>query len=103
MTMRIPPLRRSMPNAYVEIHPDDAAKLGVRSGDAVTVESRRGKLTLPAWINGRGKPPVGTLFVPFFDERLQINLVTIEAHDPFSKQPDFKKCAVRITRAVQAG
>ncbi len=99
MTMRVPPLRRSMPHAYIEIHPDDAEKLGVKNGDGVVVTSRRGELTVPAWIKGRGQPPVGTVFVPFFDERLQINLVTIDAHDPFSKQPDFKKCAVKLRKA----
>jgi nitrate reductase NapA len=99
MTMRVPALRRSMPHAYVELHPDDAQALGVRSGDKVVVESRRGSLTLPAWINGRGQPPKGSVFVPFFDERLQINLVTREYHCPFSKQPDFKKCAVRLRKA----
>jgi nitrate reductase NapA len=99
MTMRVPPLRRSMPHAYIEIHPDDAAAIAVKSGDQVVVESRRGQLTLPAWIKGRGQPPKGSVFVPFFDERLQINLVTKEYHCPFSKQPDFKKCAVRIRKA----
>jgi nitrate reductase NapA len=99
MTMRVPPLRRSMPHAYVEISPEDAAKLNVKNGDLVVVESRRGAVTTPAWINGRGKPPSGTVFVPFFDERLAINEVTLDAHCPFSKQPDFKKCAVRLRRA----
>ena len=99
MTMRVPQLRRSMPHAYVEIHPDEAARLGISNGDRVVVESRRGSITLPAWLNGRGKPPVGTVFVPFFDERLLINDLTLEAHCPFSKQPDFKKCAVRIRKA----
>jgi nitrate reductase NapA len=99
MTMRVPPLRRSMPHAYVEVHPSDAAALGVKSGDRVVVESRRGAVTLPAWVKGRGQPPTGTVFVPFFDERLPINQVTLDAHDPFSKQPDFKKCAVRLRKA----
>ncbi len=99
MTMRVPQLRRSMPHAYVEIHPDDAAAANIKQGDLVRVESRRGSLDIPAWINGRGSPPKGTVFVPFFDERLLINDVTLDAHDPFSKQPDFKKCAVRIRRA----
>lgn len=99
MTMRVPPLQRSMPHAYIEVHPDDAAKLGVANGGLVVVTSRRGELTLPAWIKGRGQPPPGSVFVPFFDERLIINLVTSEAHDPFSKQPDFKKCAVKLRRA----
>jgi nitrate reductase NapA len=100
MTMRVPQLRRSMPHAYVEVHPEDARRLGIASGDRVVVESRRGSITLPAWIDGRGKPPAGSLFVPFFDERLLINDVTLDAHCPFSKQPDFKKCAVRIRKAT---
>jgi nitrate reductase NapA len=102
MTMRIPPLRRAMPQAYVEVNAEDARRLGIASGDLVTLESRRGRLDIVAWIDGRGAPPPGTVFVPFFDERLRINDLTLEAHDPFSKQPDYKKCAVRISRARRA-
>ncbi|GAB4209360.1 MAG: nitrate reductase catalytic subunit NapA [Sandaracinaceae bacterium] len=102
MTMRIPPLRRAMPQAYVELNRDDARRLGIASGDLVTLESRRGSLDIVAWIDGRGAPPPGTVFVPFFDERLRINDLTLEAHDPFSKQPDYKKCAVRVRRARTA-
>lgn len=103
MTMRIPQLRRAMPMAYVELNRDDAKKLGVTSGDPVMIESRRGKLELPAWIDGRGAPPAGSVFVPFFDERVLINRVTLEAFDPFSKQPDYKKCAVKIYKAKAGG
>jgi nitrate reductase NapA len=99
MTMRIPQLRQAMPNAYVELNREDAVRLGVQNGDAVLLESRRGKLRLPAWIDGRGAPPRGSVFVPFFDERLLINQLTLEAHCPFSKEPDYKKCAVRVSRA----
>ncbi len=98
MTMRIPQLRRAMPQAYVEMNPADAARLGVQDGESVTVESRRGSVTLPVWLDGRGAPPLGSLFVPFFDERVLINDVTLDAHDPLSKQPDYKKCAVRVVR-----
>jgi len=100
MTRRVPQLDRAMPRAYVELHPDDAAALGVRSGDKVVIESRRGRIELPAWVGGRGAPPKGSVFVPFFDENLLINEVTLEAHDPFSKQPDYKKCAVQVKKAV---
>jgi nitrate reductase NapA len=100
MTMRVPQLRRAMPQAYVEVHPDDAKKMGVKSGDKVRLESRRGHLELPAWINGRGKPPRGTVFVPWFDERLLINLVTLDAHCPISKEPDYKKCAIKMTKVA---
>lgn len=99
MTRRIPQLARAMPNSYVEMHANDARRLGIRNGDSVVIESRRGSCTVPVWIDGRGAPPVGTLFVPFFDETMLINYVTLESYDPFSKQPDYKKCAVRVRRA----
>lgn len=98
MTMRIPPLRRAMPQAYVEMHRDDAQRMRVRNGDTVAVETRRGRLELPIWIDGRGKPPPGYLFIPFFDERLLVNDLTLHEYDPFSKQPDYKKCAARVVR-----
>lgn len=98
MTMRIPQLRAAMPSAYVELNSEDASALSINSGDLVIVETRRGSLRLPAWIDGRGSPPRGTLFIPFFDERLMVNDLTLEAFDPFSKQPDYKKCAARIRK-----
>ncbi len=98
MTRRVPELSRAMPAAYVELHPADAVEKGIRNGDRVKLESRRGSLELQAWIDGRGKPPRGTVFIPFFDETLLVNDLTLDAIDPFSKQPDYKKSAVRITK-----
>jgi nitrate reductase NapA len=100
MTMRIPPLRRAMPSAYVEINADDAQRLGIRSGEQVKLQTRRGELVLAAWIDGRGSCPPGHLFVPFFDERKLINRLTLEAHCPFSKEPDYKKCAARVAKVL---
>jgi nitrate reductase NapA len=100
MTMRIPTLARAMPEAYVEMNPDDAAQLGIGNREKVRLETRRGALELTVWLDGRGSPPRGSLFVPFFDERKLINLLTLEAHDPYSKQPDYKKCAARVVRVV---
>ncbi|HND28953.1 MAG TPA: molybdopterin-dependent oxidoreductase [Myxococcota bacterium] len=96
MTRRIPQLSRAMPGAYVEVNRQDAQRLGIRTGETVLLKTRRGELRLPAWIDGRGSPPPGSLFVPFFDEHLLINLLTLEAFDPFSKQPDYKKCAATL-------
>jgi nitrate reductase NapA len=98
LTMRIPQLRRAMPQAYVEVNREDAARLGIGQGEVVVLETRRGRLELPAWIDGRGRPPQGSVFVPFFDEKVAINQLTLDAHDPISKQPDYKKCAVRLTK-----
>jgi nitrate reductase (cytochrome) len=102
MTRRLGPLNRAMPTAYVEMHADDARELNIRQGEVVVLESRRGKSELPVWIDGRGRPPRGTVFVPFFDETKLINNCTLDAHDPFSKQPDYKKCAVRVTKRSKA-
>ena len=62
------------------------------------VASRRGTLELTVEVDGRGRPPRGTLFVPFFDESYLVNILTLDAMDNISKQPDFKKCAVRLQR-----
>ena len=68
MTMRVPQLRRAMPEAYVELNATDARRLGVENGDVVRLETRRGAIEIAAWIDGRGRPPAGSLFVPFFDD-----------------------------------
>lgn len=99
MTMRIPQLRNSVPNAYVEMNGADARKLSIANGEIVDVQTRRGSLKLPVWVDGRGAPPEGSLFIPFFDERLMVNDLTLELFDPVSKQPDYKKCAARIRKA----
>lgn len=98
MTRRIPILHKAMPEAYVELNPDDAASLGITNGSKVKISSRRGSLVMKAVIEGRGNPPRGMVFVPFFDEKYLINEVTLDAFCPISKQPDYKKCAVKVER-----
>ena len=98
MTRRVPQLNRAIPVTYLEMNPEDAVELGLNNGDWVRLESRRGKIELPVWTNGRGYPPRGEVFVPFFDETRLVNQLTLDAIDPFSKQPDYKKSAVKITK-----
>jgi len=99
MTRRIPILHQAVPHAYVELNPADARRLDVRDGDRVRLTTRRGSLTLPAEISGRGRPPEGQVFVPFFDESMLINELTLDAFCPISSEPDYKKCAVKVERA----
>lgn len=103
MTMRIPQLRAAVPHSYVEMHPDDAAERGVLNGERIAVVTRRGRVELPVWIDGRGRPPRGSLFIPFFDQRLLCNEVTLGALDPISKEPDYKKCAATVVKLAQQG
>jgi nitrate reductase NapA len=98
MTRRVRELHQAVPEAYVELNRADASELSVKTGDRVRVKSRRGELELMAQVDGRGKPPRGTVFIPFFDEGLLVNRITLDAMDSISKQPDYKKCAVRIER-----
>lgn len=100
MTRRVPELHQSVPAAYVEIHPKDAAKKGIKTGDRVLVSSRRGDLELRAEVDygGRALSQQGLIFVPFFDEGKLINLLTLDAMCPISKEPDYKKCAVKIEK-----
>ncbi|MEQ9491016.1 MAG: periplasmic nitrate reductase subunit alpha [Alphaproteobacteria bacterium] len=98
MTQRVPELYRSMPDALCYMHPDDAIDLGVRRGDEVKVESRRGSIRTRVETRGRNKPPRGLVFVPWFDASQLINKVTLDATDPISKQTDYKKCAIRISK-----
>lgn len=102
MTQRIPQLHAAMPHAYVEMHPEDARDGGFANGEFVVVKTRRGELRLPLWVNGRGHPPRGSLFIPFFDERLLCNDITLGDVDPISKEPDYKKCAATVMRAAPA-
>ena len=100
MTRRVPELHRAVPNAYCYMHPDDAKALGVRRGTLVEISSRRGKMQTRVETRGRNKPPRGLVFVPWFDASELINKVTLDATDPISLQTDFKKCAVKITKAA---
>lgn len=98
MTRRIPTLHQAMPEAYVEINRQDARRLGINHGNKVKLTTRRGSLVMTAAINFRGNPPPGQVFVPFFDENYLINDLTLDAYCPISKQPDYKKCAVKIEK-----
>lgn len=101
MTMNVPEIKRAMPEMYVELNADDAAKIGVKDNDYVHITSRRGQCRLKAKINGRGQPRPGMAWAPFHDTEISrmINFVTIDAFDAISKQPEYKICAVKIERA----
>ncbi len=98
MTQRVPELYRAVPDAQVFMHPDDAKKRGLKTGDVARIESRRGDVTVLVETAGRNRPPSGLVFVPWFDARRLINKVTLDATDPLSKQTDYKKCAIRISK-----
>ncbi|HYF50581.1 MAG TPA: nitrate reductase [Planctomycetota bacterium] len=90
-------LRKLYPqNAYVEIHPADAQRIGVAAGEAVSIQSRRGQMEAAAFITQQVQP--GQIFVPM--HYAGTNLLTASVFDPYSRQPSYKATAVRISRAA---
>jgi assimilatory nitrate reductase catalytic subunit len=97
-TRRIGPLLDNYPEPLIEIHPALAEKLGIADGDWVTAESRRGSTTLQALVVKTIRPD--TIFIPYhWPGRKSVNQLTISAQDPISKIPEYKVCAVRVTKA----
>ncbi|MFI7499981.1 molybdopterin-dependent oxidoreductase [Streptomyces sp. NPDC049687] len=100
-TAKVAKLNKLNPGPFVEVHPEDAAALGLADGDSVEVASRRGRAVLPAVVTDRVLP--GSCFAPFhwndlFGEYLSVNAVTSDAVDPLSFQPELKVCAVSLTK-----
>ncbi|MTE16498.1 molybdopterin-dependent oxidoreductase [Nocardia aurantiaca] len=102
-TGKVAKLNKLNGKPFLEIHPEDAARLEVREGDQLEITSRRGRAVLPARVSDRVLP--GTCFAPFHwndeqGEYLTINAVTNDAVDPISLQPEFKACAVRLRKVA---
>ena len=94
MSRRTKALDAIEPEAFVAIHPEDAAELGIRDGQRVRVTSRRGTVTLRARLTTRECR--GAVFMPFHFREAAANLLTLDELDPEGKIPEFKFCAVRV-------
>jgi formate dehydrogenase major subunit len=77
------------------VNSQDLVQLGAAPGDAITVESRRGRVSLYA--RADDGTPRGSVFIPFCYYEAAANLLTNPVLDPFGKIPEFKYCAVRVT------
>ena len=78
------------------MHPLDLAQLRVEPGDTLTIASRRGEIALYA--RADEGTPRGAVFVPFCYYEAAANKLTNPVLDPFGKIPEFKYCAVRVTK-----
>jgi formate dehydrogenase alpha subunit len=91
-------LTQIWPECTVELHPNDAARLGLATGDWVDVSSRRGSIT--ARLMATGRSPEGVVFIPFHFAEAAANTLTDGRLDRRAKIPDYKVCAVRVARAA---
>src|SRR5690242_15125106 len=96
MTRRATVLDHIEPEPVASFHPLDLDTFGARPGDIVTVESRRGKIALYA--RADEGTPQGAVFIPFCYYEAAANMLTNPKLDPFGKIPEFKYCAVRVTK-----
>ncbi len=96
-TRRVPELDRLEPHVFAELHPRTAARLGITDGDPVLLRTTRGSLRAPVRLSAAIRPD--TVFVPFhYGGEDSVNLLTNDALDPVSGMPEFKACAVSVTR-----
>lgn len=93
-------LNEIYPEARVEIHPADAEIHGIRNGDPVKVQSRRGEIIVRATVTE--KTTVGVVFIPWHFHEAAANLLTNDALDPQAKIPEFKACAVQVFPARES-
>ncbi|GLZ35918.1 molybdopterin oxidoreductase [Lentzea sp. NBRC 105346] len=97
-TRRVPELNKAVPEVFVEVHPDTAARNGLAHGELTNVVSRRGTMTARVRCVASMRPDA--VFLPFhFPGDGRANLLTNPALDPTSRMPEFKVCAVRLEQA----
>ncbi len=96
MTRRTHLLDREEPRSFIELHPDDAARLGVRNRDMLLVSSRRGEVRTEARVTAMVIP--GVVFMPFHFVEGAANALTNNVLDPESSIPEYKVCAVRVEK-----
>ena len=82
--------------AFIELNTRDAEQLGVSDGDMVSVASRRGEIKAAARVSDKTRP--GECWMPFHYLEASANRLTIGALDSISATPEYKVCAVRITK-----
>jgi formate dehydrogenase major subunit len=84
------------PDPTALMHPLDLDALNVQAGEIITVASRRGSISLFARVD-EGTPR-GTVFIPFGYYEAAANKLTNPALDPFGKIPEFKYCAIKVSK-----
>jgi formate dehydrogenase major subunit len=94
MSRRTQRLHQEVPGAFVAINAQDAEEKGIREGDRVRLESRRGELQATARLTEDTRR--GVLFMPWHFAESAPNLLTGPTAGPPSKMPELKYCAVRM-------
>jgi formate dehydrogenase alpha subunit len=94
MSRRVDKLNNEVPEAYIEMHPDDAQNAALGRENRLRVSSRRGEIELVVRVTDRIIP--GVVFIPFHFAEAAANALTSSAFDPIAKIPEYKICAVKV-------
>jgi predicted molibdopterin-dependent oxidoreductase YjgC len=94
MTMREAGVTQKQEEPFVEMHPEDAAALGVADGDWVRLVSRRGELEARASLTQRVYP--GLVWMALHFAQAKVNWLTHDVGDPLIGTPEYKTSAVRV-------
>ena len=96
-TAKVAILQHLSPNAWLEMNPRDAQALKLNPHAHVDIVSKRGRTSgVELRITEMIAP--GQVFMPFHFAETNVNEVTQSAFDPFSREPNYKQCAVRIEK-----
>ncbi|MBN1275888.1 MAG: molybdopterin-dependent oxidoreductase, partial [Deltaproteobacteria bacterium] len=96
MTMKSEGLNELAPRSFVEISKEDARSHSISNGDILKIASRRGEIEVEARISE--KAVTGTVFIPFHYAKGAANILTNAALDPVAKIPEYKVCAVSLSK-----
>ena len=100
MTRRAGVLDAIEPEAVAFMAPRAIGRMGLRAGDMIRIETRRGAIEVK--LRADRDVPDGMVFMPFCYAEAAANLLTNPALDPFGKIPEFKFCAARVTAPATA-
>ncbi len=96
MTRKTPEIEALCPEAFAEINPEDASRLGFADLDTIEISSRRGTVQLRARITDRSQ--LGTIAIPYHFAEVPVNNLTLNSLDRLSRSPQYKICAIKATK-----
>lgn len=79
---------------FIEVHPEDAEKYGIKDGEHVKIVSRRGGVKAKVWLSGRVQR--GCVWMPMHFAEEAANRLTNDAGDTVTGTGEYKVCAVNL-------
>lgn len=86
---------------FLELCPEDALRMNIEEGEIVRVSSRRGSVEAPMRVDTALRPGLAFMTLHFPDQ-VDVNQLTIDAVDEKSGTAEFKACAIRVDKIIEA-